>query len=238
MKLKPLLALLVLPAATIQAQNAQPLTNAVLVQGRAEVRVPNTRAVIELGFHAAGPDEAGVREDVSRRSQAVSEALKKSGAARIQTGSVAISPQFHHPDANQRAQAPKITGYTAHATLGFEVPVGEAARIITASVEAGANSISSFQTHPAEDVRRGAERDALAAAVKDAETQARTVLSAAALEWTGIRGIDASAPGATPFAMPRAAMMSAGAPAPDLAIEAGETVIGREVTMQVGFKAP
>jgi uncharacterized protein YggE len=231
-----LLLTLLLPVGWLHAQTSAPATNTVTVQGRGEIRVPNTRAVIGLGFHAAGTDEAVVREDVSRRAQAVLETLKKAGAERLETGSVSIQPQFNHPDPSQRSQSPKITGYTAHVTLGFEAPVGDAGRILTAAVEAGANSVFSFQTQPAEEARQTAERDALAAAVKDAEAQARTVLSAAGLEWAGIRNIDASGGTAAPFALPRAAMMSA--PAPDLPVEAGETAVSREVTMQAGFRAP
>lgn len=236
MKLLITLASLLVPLGVLQAQPSPPPPDSVSVTGRGEVRVPNTRAVISLGLHAAGPDENAVRDDVSRRSQTVSEALKKSGAARLQTGSVSINPEFSHSEPGPRVQPPKITGYTAQVTMGFEVPVEDAGRVITAAVEAGANSVANFQTQPSEEARRAAEKDALTAAVKDAEAQARTVLSTAGLDWAGVRSIDATGGGAAPFAMPRAAMMSA--PSPELQIEAGETVVSREVTMQVGFQKP
>ena len=80
MKHTRFLQLLLAAAAPLQAQMLpRPATSEpplLTVQGRGEVRVANTIAVIQLGFEAAGPEEAPVREDVTRRSQAVLTALK------------------------------------------------------------------------------------------------------------------------------------------------------------------
>lgn len=232
-----LLAALLLPVTCLRAEiSAQP-ANTVVVQGRGEVRAPNTLALIELGFHAEGPEETAVREEVGRRSKSVLEVLKKAGVARLETGSLSISPRFTPPEPGPSSLPPKFS-YSAHATLRFEVPVAEAGRIITTAVEAGANSVANFQTQPSDEAKRSASNEALSAAAKDAEAQARTLLNAAELKWTGIRAIDATGGSPAPFAMPRAAMMSAESSSPDIQIEAGETVVSREVTMQVGFQSP
>ena len=213
----------------------------VTVQGRGEVRVPNTVASVQLGFEAAGPEEATIREDVTKRSQAVVNALKaEEKVQRLETTAVTIRPQFAHaqPEPGKRPQPPKITGYIAQVTVSYESPVEEAGRLISAMMQTGANSVSNMFTRPTDEARRAAENEALTLAAKDGESQARALLAALNLQWAGIRNIDATGGRFEPRPMHRAAMMMAAdaAPLPELDIQGGETVIGREVVMQVEFR--
>lgn len=213
----------------------------VTVQGRGEVRVPNTVASIQLGFEAAGPDEAPIREDVTKRSQSVLAALKaEEKVQRLETTAVTIRPQFTpvQPEAGKRPQAPKITGYIAQVTISYESPVEEAGRLISAMMQTGANSVSNMFTRPTDEARLSAENEALTLAAKDGEAQARALLAALNLQWSGIHSIDATGGRFDPRPMHRSAMMMAAdaAPLPELDIQGGETVIGREVVMQVEFR--
>jgi len=237
--------LLCAAVAPLQAQMlprpSVPEPSLVTVQGRGEVRVPNTVAVVQLGFEAAGPDEAPVREEVTKRSQAVVTALKaEEKVSNLQTTAVNIRPQFTHtqPEAGKRPQPPKITGYIGQVAVSFESPVEDAGRLISAMMEAGANSISNMFTRPTNEAQRAAENEALTLAAKDGEAQARALLEALSLQWTSIRSIDATGGRFDPRPMPRAAMMMAAesAPLPELDIQGGETVISREVVMQVEFR--
>jgi uncharacterized protein YggE len=213
----------------------------VTVQGRGEVRVPNTIASIQLGFEAAGPDEAPIREDVTKRSQAVLTALKaEEKVQRLETTAVTIRPQFTpvQPEAGKRPQPPRITGYVAQVTISYESPVEEAGRLISAMMQAGANSVSNMFTRPTDEARLAAENEALTLAAKDGEAQARALLAALNLQWTGIRSIDATGGRFDPRPMHRSAMMMAAeaAPLPELDIQGGETVLSREVVLQVEFR--
>ena len=237
--------LLLVLAAPLQAQMlprpSTPEPPLVTVQGRGEVRTPNTIAVIQLGFEAAGPDEAPVREDVTKRSQAVVTALKaEEKVSNLETTSVNIRPQFAHtqPEAGKRPQPPKITGYIAQVTVTYESPVEEAGRLISSMMQNGANSVSNMFTRPTDEARRTAENEALTLAAKDGEAQARALLAALNLQWSGIRSIDATGGHFDPRPMPRAAMMMAAdaAPLPQLDIQGGETIIAREVVMQIEFR--
>ncbi len=215
----------------------------VTVQGRGEVRVPNTVAVVQLGFEAAGPEEAPVREDITTRSQAVITALKaEEKVSRRQTTAVNIRPQFSQTPvaSGQRPAPPEITGYTGQIMVSFNAPVEEAGRLISSMMELGANSVANMLTRPTEEARRAAEDEALTLAAQDAEAQARALLEAVDLRWAGVRTIDATGGRFGPGPMPRAAMMAAaeGAPLPELDIQGGETVISREVVMQVDFRTP
>lgn len=242
MKIATILPLVFL-AVNAAAQPVPPPDNrpeppTISVQGRGEVRVPNTVAVIQLGFEAAGPEEAPVREDVTRRSQAVLGALKEEKVERLQTTAVTIRPQFGNvqQEAGKKPQPPKITGYIGQVMVTFQSPVEQAGRIISAMMALGANSVSNMMTEPTDDARRAAENEALTLAAKDAEAQARALLAALDLKWVGILSIDATGGRFEPRPMyARAMMVADAAPLPDLDIQGGESVISREILMQVEF---
>lgn len=226
-------------APALGAQPAGPPPPLVTVQGRGEVRVPNTIASIQLGFEAAGPEEAAVREDVTRRSQAVTAALKEQNVQKLQTTSASIFPQFS-PGASEtgkKPQAPRITGYRGQVAVGFDAPVEDAGRIIAAMTALGANSTSILGTQPTDDARRAAEDEALSLAAKDAERQARAMLQALGLAWGGFRSLDATGGRYEPRPMLARAMTMAAdaAPLPELDIQGGETVVSREVVAQAEF---
>ncbi len=235
-------------AAPLQAQMlprpTAPEPPLVSVQGRGQVRLPNTVASVQLGFEAAGPEEAPIREDVTKRSQAVVTALKSEAKVqRLETTAITIGPQFApvQTEAGRRPQPPKITGYVAQVMVSYESPVEEAGRLISAMMQTGANSVSGMFTRPTDDARLKAENEALTMAAKDGEAQARTLLAALNLQWSGIHAIDATGGRFDPHPpMSRSPMMMAAdaAPLPELDIQGGETVIGREVLMQVEFRGP
>lgn len=218
----------------------QDLPPLLTVQGRGEARAQNTVAGVELGVEAAGPDEPAVREDVTRRSQAVTSLLKDQKVERLETTAVNIRPQFVYDQGSpgKKPLPPKITGYIGQVAVNFRAPVSDAGKIISAAMESGANSVSSMITQPTDEARKAAETEALALAAQDAEAQAGALLAALKLVKVGIRSIDASGGRPGPVPMPRmmAAMAAEAAPLPELDVQGGETVISREITMQVEFR--
>ncbi|MBJ7390788.1 MAG: hypothetical protein JHC85_04425 [Chthoniobacterales bacterium] len=96
-------------------------------------------------------------------------------------------------------------------------------------------------TRPTDDARLKAENEALTMAAKDGEAQARALLAALNLQWSGIHAIDAAGgrfDSHLPMARSPMMMAADAAPLPELDIQGGETVIGREVLMQVEFRGP
>jgi uncharacterized protein YggE len=232
-------ALILLATTPALAVNSNDHPPALTVNGRGEVRVENTIAVVQLGFEAAGPDNAEVRADVSKRSAAVVAALKEEKIERLQTTAINIRPQFDYGQstAGNKRQAPKITGYIGQVTVSFSAPVEEAGQIISSALSLGANSVANMSTEPTITARRAAEDEALKLAAKDAEDQAKALLSALQLEWAGVLSINATGQPPGPSPMPRMMMAEAAmSDSPNLGVEGGETVIIREVTMQVRFR--
>ena len=241
--LLPLLAILAHPAlAQFGASPGKTETPPLLTaQGRGEVRIANTVASIQLGFETAGPEEPAVREDVTKRSQAVTALLKERQVERLETTAVNIRPQFVYDQGapGKKPLPPKITGYTGQVAVSFQTSVSDAGKIISDAMAAGANAVTSMFTQPTDAARKDAEDQALTLAAKDAEAQADALLKALNLVKVGIRNIDATGerPG-PPLPMPRmmAAMSADAAPLPELDVQGGETVISREITLQVEFR--
>jgi len=228
-------------AATLPAQDQLSSTPSLLtVKGSGEVRIENTLAVVQLGFESAGPDDAQVRADISGRSATGMAALKKEDVQRLRTTSINLNPQFqyHETKPGTKPQPPKITGYIGRLHITFSAPVEDAGRIISLALKLGANSLSSLLTEPTEEARRTAEDEALTLAAQDAQGQAATLLAALKLKQTAIHSINATDPSPSHRPALRSHMMMADAEkssAPDLGIEGGESVIRREITVEVEF---
>lgn len=244
-RILPLLTLLAAHPALAQFGHSSEKTEPpplITVQGRGEVRTANTVAVIQLGFEAAGPEEPAVREDITRRSQAVTALLKEQKVERLETTAVSIRPQFVYDQGapGKKPLPPKITGYIGQVAVNFQTPVGEAGKIISTAMEAGANALANMFTQPTDEARKAAEDRALTLAAKDAEAQADALLAALNLTKVGIRSIDATGARPGPGPMPRmmAAMAADAAPLPELDVQGGESVVSREITMQVEFRGP
>lgn len=219
-----------------EALHDGPRNPVVTVQGRGEVRVPNTLVTVRLGFQAAGPEESAVRDDIARRSQAVSAALEAGNVTRLETTAVNIRPEFSSPsEGGKKPQAPKIIGYTGQVAVSFDAPVDQAGRIISSAMNLGANSVAGMFLHPTDEARRAAEQQAMTLAAHDAENQADALLDALSLKKAGIRAIDATGGHLEPAPMPRGAMAMSPAHAPEFDVQAGESVIAREIIMHVEF---
>lgn len=238
--MKTLLTLLLLAGATALAQNTNDSTPLLTVTGRGEVRIENTLAVVQLGFEAAGPDNNDVRADIAKRSTAVVTTLKQeANIGRLQTTAINIRPQFDYGQSGtgNKPQAPKLTGYIGQVSVIFTAPVEEAGRIISAALTNGANSVTNMTTEPAAKALRAAEDEALKIAAQDAKAQAEALFTALKLQWDGILSINATDSRPEPGPMPRMMMVEAAqANSPDFGVEGGETVITREITMQVKFR--
>ena len=238
--MKKILVLMLLGAFPALAENANEQQPTVTVNGHGETRVENTVALVQLGFEAAGPDNNDVRGDIAKRSTSVVAALKEEKTIeQLQTTAINIRPQFDYgqSSAGSKRQAPKITGYIGQVSVSFTAPVEEAGRIISTALSLGANSVANMSTEPKPDARRAAEDEALKLAAQDAQAQAEALLAALKLEWAGILSINATGSQPGPGPMPRMMMASANMDSgPQLGVEGGETVITREVTMQVKFR--
>lgn len=208
----------------------------VVTNGQGEARIVPDRARLELSVQTRGATAAGAGSDNARRQQAVLAALRKLGfeSAQLSTVNYNLYPEMRY---DQNGQQPRVTGYVATNTVRVEVKdVGMIGRAIDASLEAGANMVSSLAFYSAntDAARRSALAEAVARARDDADAVARAAGGSigALLELT-----------TTDFRLPviynrvLAAESMAGKAAGPTPVEPGEQTISATVTARWMFVA-
>jgi uncharacterized protein YggE len=149
------------------------------VTGAATVNLKPDRAVISFTTHGRGPTLAAAQNRASRKMRAV--------IAAMTAGGVAGSDMQTHDQYATRA-ARHVAGYVADQSLTVTVrDISRAGKLDAAGVSAGAHS-SEGPVFSLAGKQRG-YRAALAAAVKQARSQAAAMAAAAGLRITGVVSI-------------------------------------------------
>jgi uncharacterized protein YggE len=156
-----------------------PSGNALHVTGAATVRLKPDRATISFTTHGHGPTLAAAQNRSSRAMRAVIAAMTAGGVANRDM-------QTHDQYATRAGR--HAAGYVAYQSLTVTVRhISHAGRLEAAGVSAGAHS-SAGPVFSLASKQQG-YRDALAAAVKQARSQAAAMAAAAGLRITGVVSI-------------------------------------------------
>lgn len=158
------------PVAAAPAAVAQVITN-----GQGEAKIVPDRARLEVSVQTRGATAAAAGADNARKQQAVLDALRKMGFASDQLSTVNYNlyPEMQY---DRNGQQPKVTGYVATNTVRVDIrDIGMIGKAIDASLEAGANMISSLSFYPSntDAARRSALAEAVARARDDADAVAK-----------------------------------------------------------------
>lgn len=176
-----LTALLAAPALAAQQPTmpAPPVPGpSVEASGYGEVRVTPDRAVIAVGVETRAPTAAAASAQNARLQRAVIDTIRALGVASAQIATVDYSvypEQVFNPERGDTK--PRITGYVVRNTVRVEArQLAQVSALIDAAIAKGANGINSLQflSSNLEDARR----QALAAAVRNAEADAQAMASA------------------------------------------------------------
>lgn len=148
-------------------------TDTFTVSGEGKVIVPPDIAVVNVGVQANGPAVKQVQDELNRKINAVSEAVKRVGVkdADIQTSNYSIYPQYDYQTGGQR-----ITGYQASSSLTIKVrDIDRANEVIDGATAAGANQVSgiSFDVDDKTKSQNDAREEAVAEAKRKASDAAR-----------------------------------------------------------------
>lgn len=153
--------------------------DALHVTGAATVNLKPDRAVISFTTHGRGPTLAAAQNRASRKMRAVIAAMTAGGVA-------GRDMQTHDQYATRAAR--HVAGYVADQSLTVTVrDISRAGKLDAAGVSAGAHS-SEGPVFSLAGKQRG-YRAALAAAVKQARSQAAAMAAAAGLRITGVVSI-------------------------------------------------
>ncbi len=148
-------------------------TDTFTVLGEGKVIVPPDIAVINVGVQANGGSVKQVQDELNRKINAVSEAVKRVGVkdADIQTSNYSIYPQYDYQTGGQR-----ITGYQASSNLTVKVrDIDRANDVIDGATAAGANQVGgmSFDVDDKTKAQNEAREKAVAEAKRKAQDAAR-----------------------------------------------------------------
>lgn len=200
------------------------------VTGRGERGVKTTKARIQLGVNVEGKTAIAVKEEVARHANSIVSRLQQLNVEQLQTTNIQLNPKYVYENNRQRQE-----GFTGQTSVSFVVAIDQAGNVLDAAVNSGANQIEqiSFIANDAE--LNAAKQLTLQDAIKDAQTQSNTVLSALGFTPKTIKTIsinDSSI--AYPVPQPRidAYVNKAASSVPILA---GEQKVEAVVTLQITY---
>jgi uncharacterized protein len=185
------------------AQDAAEEADSLTVSGIGSVESTPNEAELSFGVETRRPTAKAAVAANADDMRRVINALRQAGAREIATQWVSVYPV-------SSAEGASVEGYSASNSVSAVVDVGDAAALIDAAAEAGANQISGpgMSSSNAEELYR----KALANAVAEARERAQVLARAAGRSLGEISAI-AEGPGASPLPYAeRAAMDAASTP--------------------------
>ncbi len=202
----------------------------ITVTGRGERSVKTTKARIQLGVNVEGKTAIAVQEEVARQANSIVSRLQQLNVEKLQTTSVQLSPKYVYENNRQRQD-----GFTGQTSVSFLVALDQAGTVLDAAVNSGANQIEQISFIASDVELNAAKQLALQDAIKDAQTQSNTVLSALGFTPKTIKTINISDSAiAYPVSQPRATFAKDAA-ASSVPILGGEQKVETAVTLQITY---
>ncbi|WP_434683473.1 SIMPL domain-containing protein [Pseudanabaena minima] len=201
----------------------------ITVTGRGERSVKTTKARIQLGVNVEGKTAIAVQEEVARQANSIVSRLQQLNVEKLQTTSIQLSPKYTYENNRQRQD-----GFTGQTSVSFLVNLDQAGAVLDAAVNSGANQVEQISFIASDVELNAAKQLALQDAIKDAQTQSNTVLSALGFTPKNIKTINISDSAiAYPVAQPRASFAKDAASS--IPILGGEQKVEASVTLQITY---
>ena len=222
------------PAPAPMVMSSAP-TPQIVTTGQGETKITPDRATLEISVQTRAATAAAAGTQNARTQQAVLDALRKLGFAadQLSTTGYNLYPEMTYDRTGGR---PRVTGYNATNTVRVDIrDIGMIGRAIDASLEAGANMISSLTFYSS--TLENARREALTRAVSDARADAEAIARAAGGTLGGLLEIASMQTGYQP---PMPMLQASRAMEKDAAatpIEPGQQTINAFVTARWAFVA-
>ena len=230
MKLLILVTSLLLPAATVQAQeNARVRPPSVTAQGEAVVTAEPDQAQIDIGVLTqarTAPDAA--KENAEKLSRVLAQIKKLLGKDdEVKTTGYSLNPNYRYPQGGK----PEITGYTAANVL--QIRTGNLAgvgKLIDAGMQSGANQINRLVFTLKDE--HSAQVQALRMAAQKAQAKVEEMAGSLGLKVVRVLSLTENERGVRPIIAQTRGMqaeaLSAAAPTP---VEAGTIEVRSSVTL-------
>lgn len=198
------------PAPVLAAGEEGADRSALTVSGEGTVKVEPDTAHLDLAVETQAPTAREAQERNAQRMTAVLERLRGLGIGKddMRTTGINLYPDYRYEEKG----GPRLVGYRATNSLRVTVhDLNRVGELIDAAVAAGANQLQgvSFTVEESD----GAQREALAKAVRDARAKAEAIAGAAGMFITGVRTIIEGGAPVPPVIMREMYQMEAAAPA-------------------------
>ncbi|BBC23858.1 SIMPL domain-containing protein [Pseudanabaena sp. ABRG5-3] len=224
---------IIAPSAKAQESSAsiQAIKNerVITVTGRGERSVKTTKARIQLGVTAEGKTAIAVQEEIGRQANSIVSRLQQLGVEKLQTTSIQLNPKYVYENNRQRQD-----GFTGQTSVSFVVDIDKAGSTLDAAVNSGANQIEQITFIATDAELNAAKQLALQDAVKDAQTQSNTVLSALGFTAKTIKTINVGE-SAIAYPVPQPRLSAFAKDANSVPILGGEQKVDASVTLQITY---
>jgi uncharacterized protein len=150
---------------------------AIVTSGQGETKITPDRARLEVSVQTRAATAADAGAQNAKKQQSVLDALRKIGftSEQLSTVNYNLYPEMQY---DKNGQSPRVVAYNATNTVRVDIrDVGMIGKAIDASLEAGANMISSLAFYSSNS--DSARRSALASAVARARSDAEAIATAA-----------------------------------------------------------
>lgn len=149
----------------------------VVTSGQGETKITPDRARLEVSVQTRAATAADAGAQNAKKQQSVLDALRKIGftSEQLSTVNYNLFPEMQY---DKNGQSPRVVAYNATNTVRIDIrDIGMIGKAIDASLEAGANMISSLSFYSSNT--DSARRSALASAVARARSDAEAIAAAA-----------------------------------------------------------
>jgi uncharacterized protein len=230
MKLLILVTSLLLPAASVQAQeNARIRPPSVTAQGEAVITAEPDQAQIDIGVLTqarTAPDAA--KENAEKLGRVLAQIKKLLGRGdEVKTTGYSLNPNYRYPQGGK----PEITGYTAANVLQIRTGnLDSVGKLIDAGMQAGANQINRLVFTLKDE--HSAQVQALRMAAQKAQSKAEEMAGSLGLKVVRVLSLTENERGVRPIIAQTRGMqaeaLSSAAPTP---VEAGTIEVRSSVTL-------
>jgi uncharacterized protein len=142
------------------------------VTGEGKEMIPTTLTQVQLGVEVQGQTSEEVQQEVANQSTSVVNLLKSRNVQQLQTTGISLQPNYDY-SSNER----KLIGYIGTNIVSFRLETEQIGNLLDEAVKTGATRIDQISFTATDGAIATAQKQALQAAVKDAQAQAEAVLS-------------------------------------------------------------
>ncbi len=209
---------------------SESLIRTLTVTGEGKEMIPTTLTQVEIGVEVQGKTASEVQQELAAKSQSVIDFLRSRKVQQLKTTGISLQPNYNY-DSKPR----ELIGYLGTNSLSFSLETAKIGNLLDEAVKVGASRIDRLNFTAPDGAIATAQKQALQAAVEDAQAQAQAVLNS--LNYTSQDTIKIQINGANiPQPMPNFEMAAMARDAQvNTPVVGGEQTVRASVTLTIQY---